>query len=59
MAMAVTATRGNFLAWQNPFPHMVIHHAMHKFLVLPQEKLHGATLKIPRVCQVINGLHVQ
>ena len=55
--MAVTAMCGNFLAWQNPFPHMVIHHATHKFLVLPREKLHGSTLKIPHVCEVINGLY--
>ena len=55
--MGVTATRGNFLVWQNPFPRVVIHHAMHKFLVLPREKLRGTMLKIPHVCEVIDGLY--
>ena len=59
MAMAETVMRGNFLVWRNPFPHMVTHHATRNFyLVLPQEKLHGATLKIPFMCEdiYINGL---
>ena len=57
MAVAETAMRGNFLAWQNSFPRVVIHHAMHKFLVLPREKLRGAMLKVPCVCEVINGVY--
>ena len=34
------------------FPRVVIHHVMHKFLVLPWEEFHGSPLKIPSVCEV-------